>query len=164
MGKFAWLVQAKYCWALSTNFWNTKNVEITIKCFALLPQVKFPANSLNFHWRWRWWDWAQAIFLNFFYFTFFRWANNVPLEIILTQLYCSTFVMFVFNVAFRPNEKENTQRIHKTFQTCGKLSNSYKMCQNFFRSCISLLFHYFHQMEMANLCTDDFQMWQIRLK
>ena len=34
------------------------------QCFALLPQVNFPSNNLNFHWRWRWWDRIQAIFLN----------------------------------------------------------------------------------------------------
>ena len=34
--------------------------------FALLPQVNFPANNLNFHWRWR--DGIQDIFLNIFYF------------------------------------------------------------------------------------------------
>ena len=34
--------------------------------FSLIPEVKFPANSLNF--RWRWWDEIQAIFLNLFYF------------------------------------------------------------------------------------------------
>ena len=33
------------------------------------PQVNFPANNLNFHWRKRWWDRIQAIFLNLFYFT-----------------------------------------------------------------------------------------------
>ena len=40
----------------------------TQQCFALLPQVNFPTNNLNFHWRWRWWDRIQAIFLNLFYF------------------------------------------------------------------------------------------------
>ena len=35
---------------------------------ALLPQVNFPANNFNFHWRW--WDRIQAIFLNLFYFMF----------------------------------------------------------------------------------------------
>ena len=34
-----------------------------------LPQVNFPANNLNFHWRWRWWDQINAIFLIFFYYT-----------------------------------------------------------------------------------------------
>ena len=32
----------------------------------VVPQVNFPANNLNFHWRW--WNWIQAIFLNNFYF------------------------------------------------------------------------------------------------
>ena len=41
-------------------------VDITQQCFALLPEVNFPANNLNFHWRWR--DPIQAIFLNLFYF------------------------------------------------------------------------------------------------
>ena len=36
-GTFAWGVKAKHCYALSTN--------------CLLPQVKFPANNLNFHWK-----------------------------------------------------------------------------------------------------------------
>ena len=36
----------------------------------VLPQVNFPANNLNFHWRQRWWDRIQAIFLNLFYFTY----------------------------------------------------------------------------------------------
>ena len=48
---------------------NKKFVDITQQCFALLPQVNFPANNLNFHWRWRWWDRIKAIFLNLFYFT-----------------------------------------------------------------------------------------------
>ena len=41
----------------------------TQQCFALLPQLNFTANNLNFHWRWRWWDRIQAIFLNLFYFS-----------------------------------------------------------------------------------------------
>ena len=49
-GKFSWVVKAKH------------------QCFALLPQVNFPANNLNFLWRLRW---IQAIFLNLFYFTSF---------------------------------------------------------------------------------------------
>ena len=32
------------------------NKFITQQCFALLHQVNFPANNLNFHWMWRWWD------------------------------------------------------------------------------------------------------------
>ena len=52
------------------TFENKKFVDITQQCFALLPQVNFPANNLNFNWRWR--DWIQAIFLNLFYFI---WVN-----------------------------------------------------------------------------------------
>ena len=43
-------------------------LDITQQCSALLPQVNFPANNLNFHRRRRWWDQIQAIFLNLFYF------------------------------------------------------------------------------------------------
>ena len=50
------------------NFENKKFVDIIQQCFALLPQVNFPANNLNFHWRWRWWDWIKTILLNLFYF------------------------------------------------------------------------------------------------
>ena len=39
------------------------------KSFALLPQVNFPTNNLNFQWKWRWWKWIQVIFLNLLYFT-----------------------------------------------------------------------------------------------
>ena len=35
-------------WALSVVE-NKKFVDITLQCFALLPHVKFPANSLNYH-------------------------------------------------------------------------------------------------------------------
>ena len=45
-------------------------VDITQQCFALLPQVNFPAKNLNFHWVRRWWDRIQAIFLNLFDFTY----------------------------------------------------------------------------------------------
>ena len=53
-------------WCQQT-FWFQKFVDNAQQCFALLFQVKFPANNLNFSWRWR--DWIQAIFLNLFYFT-----------------------------------------------------------------------------------------------
>ena len=43
-------------------------VDITQQGFALLPQVNFPVNDLNFYKRWRWWEQIQAIFLNLFYF------------------------------------------------------------------------------------------------
>ena len=70
-GKLAQVVKARYYWALLTNFWKKKFVDITQQCFALLPQVKFPANNLNFHWKRMWWDRNQTIFLNLFYFTIF---------------------------------------------------------------------------------------------
>ena len=54
-------------WCQQT-FCFQKFVDITQQCFALLPQVNFPANNLNFHWRWRQWDQIQAIFLHLFYF------------------------------------------------------------------------------------------------
>ena len=62
-------------------FQNNKFVDITQQCFALLLQVNFPANNLNFHWRWRWWDRIQAVFINLFYlkwFTFNWWLNLMP--------------------------------------------------------------------------------------
>ena len=69
-------LKAKHCWALSTNFKNKQFVHIPQQCFAVLPQVNFPANNLNFHWRWRWWSWIQAIFLNLFYFKLERIATH----------------------------------------------------------------------------------------
>ena len=60
------------------TFENKNFVDMTQKCFALLPQVNFPDNNLNFHWRWRWWDWIQAIFLKLFYFT---WNSNPELTL-----------------------------------------------------------------------------------
>ena len=36
---------------LEQTFENKKFVDITQQCVALLPQVNFPANNLNFHWR-----------------------------------------------------------------------------------------------------------------
>ena len=50
------------------TFENKTFVDITQQCFAQLPQVDFPDNNLNFHWKWRWWDEIQAIFLKLFYF------------------------------------------------------------------------------------------------
>ena len=40
-----------------------------LQCFALLPEINFPTNNLNFHWRWRWCDPIKMIFLNLFYFS-----------------------------------------------------------------------------------------------
>ena len=53
------------------GFENKKFVYITQQCFAVLPQVNFPANNLNFHSRWGWWDWIRAIFFNLSYFNIF---------------------------------------------------------------------------------------------
>ena len=94
-GKFAWVGKAKHCWVLSTNYWkhqqifeNKKFVDISQQCFALLPQVTFPAHNLNFHWRWRWWDRIQAIIWNLFYFNWFL----THLEIVAFSKSPSTFI------------------------------------------------------------------------
>ena len=68
-GKVCFRCKGKKCWALSTSFLYSKNCWQHPAMFCLLPQVNFPANELNFHWRRRWWDQIQAIFLNLFYFT-----------------------------------------------------------------------------------------------
>ena len=65
-GKFSLGVKVKHCWALSTNFWKQKGCWHQQQCFALLPQVHFPTNNLNFQFRWR--HRIKAIFLNLFYF------------------------------------------------------------------------------------------------
>ena len=67
---FIWQNVAGHC---QQTFENKKFVAITQQCFALLPQVNFPTNNLNFQWRWRWWDRIQAIYLNLFYFTKNLW-------------------------------------------------------------------------------------------
>ena len=79
MKTLKWLINTSY------NFWklfpiapkqimecfeNKKFVDIIQQYFALLSQVNFAANNLNFHWRWRWWDGIWFIFLNIFYFIF----------------------------------------------------------------------------------------------
>ena len=61
---------------LSTNFWKQKVCWHHPACFALLPQVNFPYNNLNYQWSWRWWDWTQAIFLNLFYLNISDAKNN----------------------------------------------------------------------------------------
>ena len=65
MGKFAWGVKAKHCWALSTNYLYSK---VCWQHPAMFCLYTFPAHNLNFHWiwRWKWWDRIQAIFLNLF--------------------------------------------------------------------------------------------------
>jgi hypothetical protein len=37
--------------ACQQTFGNKKFIDITQQCFALLPQVNFATNNLNFHWR-----------------------------------------------------------------------------------------------------------------
>ena len=36
-------------WRCQQTIENKKFVDITMQCFALLPQVDFPANNLDFH-------------------------------------------------------------------------------------------------------------------
>ena len=102
-------------WGQQT-FENKKFVDITQQCFALLPQVNFPANNLNFYWRWRWWDWIQAIFLNLFYFTIcppsFRY---LPTPLILPSGRADKWTKFMalyFEMTFRA-------RVFYCLQTAG---------------------------------------------
>ena len=68
-------------------------VDITEHCFALLPQVNFPTDNLNFHWRLRRWDQIQAIFLNFFYF------NNNKISI-------SFYLQYFFSFFLKSNDRQ----------------------------------------------------------
>ena len=73
--KVCLMCQGKTLLGIANKLFKTKSfVDITQQCFALLPQVKFPPNNLNFHWRRGWWDWIQAIFLDFRYF---RWSRDL---------------------------------------------------------------------------------------
>jgi hypothetical protein len=76
------------------TFENKKFFDITQQWFALLPQVNFPTNNLNFYRRWRWWDWIQAMFLNIFYFKFKNWQKpyQVLFLSILTAIIIATIV------------------------------------------------------------------------
>ena len=67
-GKFTWVVKAKHCWVMSTNFLFSKVCWQHLAMFCLYNSCELSPNNLNFHWRWRWWDWIQAIFFNLFYF------------------------------------------------------------------------------------------------
>ena len=49
-GKFAWGVKKNIVGYCQQTFENKKFVEIIQQCFAILSQVNFPANNLNFHW------------------------------------------------------------------------------------------------------------------
>ena len=99
---------AKYYWALWTNFWKQKNVDITHQCFALLPQVNFPANSLNFHWRRRWWDRIQAIFLNIFYFNHKYSSFHTILDQLINATLFQSVLKYLHNICSRL-EFENTK-------------------------------------------------------
>ena len=67
---------------------------MTQQCFALLPQINFLANNLNFHWRW--WDWIQAIFLNLFYFKMSRILVTINMSTyIATFLKNSVVICFI---------------------------------------------------------------------
>ena len=74
-----------------------KFIDITQQCFAPLPQVKYPTNNLNFHWRW--WDWIQAIFLNFFCFKNAKtlpgqWSSDLNLQDFDDQQYQNYHVKY----------------------------------------------------------------------
>ena len=86
----AWGAKAKHYWTLLLNTYK-KCDDITQQCFALFPQVTFPANNLDFHWIWRWLDQIQAIFLNLFYF------NNDLLNTIPNL----TYSIFALCITFR---------------------------------------------------------------
>ena len=61
------------------TFCFQKFVVIPQQCFALLPQVNFPTNNLNFHRSWL--DQIQAIFLNIFYFIYFLSKFRPPYKL-----------------------------------------------------------------------------------
>ena len=56
VGKFTWVVKAKHCWALSTNFLFSKVCWQQPAMFCLNTSIKLLRHNLNFQWRWRWWD------------------------------------------------------------------------------------------------------------
>ena len=51
-----------------------------------MPQLNFPANNLNFHWKW--WDQIKANFLNISYFT------------ALSFIYCSQWGQILYEITF----------------------------------------------------------------
>ena len=75
----------KVCLRCKQTFENKKFVDTIQQCFAILPQVNFPANNLNLR-RWRWWDQIQTIFLNLFHFwLIFFIFQNTYLKIVQIQ-------------------------------------------------------------------------------
>ena len=108
-GQKSWRVKANHCWALSTNIWKKKFVD-------LLPQVNFPANNLNFLWRWRWWDRIQAIFLIFFYFNSLSFYSTWDIKLCLSNRRCKNDDMV--SKGFCPHPcmtKNDREHIHYRF-------------------------------------------------
>ena len=96
-------MKAKLCWALSKNFWKQKVCWHHPAVIALLPQVNFPTNNLNFHWRWRWWDLIQAIFLNLFYFINMKESLWTHLKIYFVNCKISKYLYDFLKVVSRSN-------------------------------------------------------------
>ena len=111
------------------TFKNKKFVDITQQCFALLLQVNFPANNLNFHWRWRLWDQIQAIFLYLFYFNIF-------------VLFPNSLVELIFNMSGRPKVVSWVHSTCRQFMMHSKLSIAAVGTSNFHhQSAISISKH-----------------------
>ena len=55
-GKLCLRCKGKKLLNVQQTFENKNFVDNSRQCFVLLPQVNFPANNLNLHWRQRWWD------------------------------------------------------------------------------------------------------------
>ena len=71
-----------------------KFVDNTHQCVTFTPQANFPAHILNFHWRWGWWDWIRPIFLNLFYFTWYKSFESTQ----LTKFWPSATLEFLANL------------------------------------------------------------------
>ena len=85
-----------------------KFVDNAQQCFVLLPQVNFPANNLNFHWRW--WYWIRSIFLNLFYFM------KVWIQFLLIPLwYSNTRWMTLFNKVHSIGNSALNTKDHKWY-------------------------------------------------
>ena len=74
---------------------NKKFVDITQQCFALLPQVNFPANNLNFHWSRRWWDRIQATLHFIIWWSLFK-----------QKYLCVIFIALLWKESFRSDESK----------------------------------------------------------
>ena len=109
---------------LSTNFW--------IQCSALLPQVNFPANNLNFHWKRRWWDQIQAIFLDLFDFKYNWSRTTTTLQNTYNITYytiCCTYYIHIKekekNIYDEIRQKTTTNPTAKTYYTWSPYTRSY---------------------------------------